>query len=309
MPLRAASYILYAVYVAHALGSMSHQGAELARAAGASERVFDLLDHIESRGLSRKRLTAEEPTGPKIRGDIRFDKVTFEYGVEDKKTGTVLRDLSFAIEAGQSVGIVGPSGAGKSSILQLLPRLYDVAEGSIEIDGQSIISYDPHWLRRQIGYVSQEPTLFHGTIKENILYGRPDASDDEVMEAAKAAFIHDAILAMPHGYETAVGDRGSGLSGGQRQRIAIARVFLKNAPIILMDEPTSALDAENEALVVQAIERLFRERTCLIVTHRSDLLRIVDKVIVVEGGALQAIGDQKLVAATSATYQRLFSQI
>jgi len=219
-----------------------------------------------------------------------------------------LRNLSFQITAGQSIGIVGPSGAGKSSILQLLPRLYDVTEGVIEIDGQSIVSYDPHWLRRQIGFVSQEPTLFHGTIRENILYGRLGASDEEVIEAAKSALIHDTIMSMPQGYETSIGDRGTGLSGGQRQRIAIARVFLKNSPIILMDEPTSALDAENEALVVQAIERLFRECTCLIVTHRSDLLRIVDKVIVIENGGLEAFGTQQTVATTSKTYQRLFAQ-
>ena len=239
---------------------------------------------------------------------IFFDKVVFEYAVEGKRAGTILRNLSFQITAGQSIGIVGPSGAGKSSILQLLPRLYDVTEGVIEIDGQNIVSYDPHWLRRQIGFVSQEPTLFHGTIRENILYGRLGASDEEVIEAAKSALIHDTIMSMPQGYETSIGDRGTGLSGGQRQRIAIARVFLKNSPIILMDEPTSALDAENEALVVQAIERLFRERTCLIVTHRSDLLRIVDKVIVIENGGLEAFGIQQTVATTSKTYQRLFAQ-
>ncbi len=214
---------------------------------------------------------------PPFRGEITFEHVAFGYD----PAVPVLRDVTFTIRPGEMVGIVGPTGSGKSTVVSLIPRFRDLDAGSIKIDGVDIRHYKLRELRSQIGFVLQDTVLLRGTVRDNIAFGRPDATDDEIVEAAKMANAHAFITRMPEGYDSLIGDRGMTLSGGQRQRIGIARALIRNNPILILDEPTAALDAESERLVTEALERLMKGRTVITIAHRLSTLRNADKIIVV----------------------------
>ena len=220
-----------------------------------------------------------------IKGHVRYEHVSFHYNDDDS---LVLDDVSFDIQAGKSVALVGASGSGKTTICSLLPRFYDVSEGRITIDGKDVRKLTLQSLREQIGLVQQDVYLFCGSIRENIAYGRPDASMEEIIEAAKKANIHEFIMELPDGYETFVGERGTRLSGGQKQRISIARVFLKNPPILILDEATSALDNESERFIQQSLEELAKDRTTITIAHRLSTIRNADEILVVaENGIVE----------------------
>jgi ABC-type multidrug transport system fused ATPase/permease subunit len=245
---------------------------------------------------------ALEPIAPdRVRGDIAFENVSFAYDVN----APVLRGVTFSIKAGQSVGIVGATGGGKSTIMSLLPRFYDPSEGRVLVDGVDVRQYRLAALRRQIGFVLQDTVLFWGTIGDNIAYGRPGATQAEIVEAAKVANAHDFISNMPHGYDTPVGERGTTLSGGQRQRIGIARAIVRNAPILLLDEPTAALDTESERLVMEATARLMEGRTVITIAHRLTTIRDADKIIVLAGGRVCEQGTHAELLALGGVYAGL----
>jgi ABC-type multidrug transport system fused ATPase/permease subunit len=251
----------------------------IAQAAVGAERVRAILDTTDT--------TPEKPDGLEpetLEGEIEFNHIAFGYD----SNIPVLKDVSFRIKSGQFVGVVGPTGSGKSTIVSLIPRFYDVQAGQVLIDGHDVRDYKLKELRDQIGYVLQDTILFRGTIRDNIAFGRPDASMAEIIAAARLANAHDFIASMPLGYETLVGDRGSTLSGGQRQRIGIARVVVRNSPILLLDEPTAALDSESEKLVIEALERVMKGKTVIAIAHRLSTIRNADKIVVItEGTAVE----------------------
>jgi subfamily B ATP-binding cassette protein MsbA len=268
----------------------------IAQAAVGAERVRAILDtdtDVEEKadGLEPKTLA----------GDIEFENVAFGYD----PANPILTDVSFKIKPGQFVGIVGPTGSGKSTVVSLIPRFYDLQAGSIKIDGQSVADYKLKPLRDQIGYVLQETVLFRGTIAENIAFGRPGATREEIIEAAKLANADEFISRMPLGYDTMVGERGSTLSGGQRQRIGIARVMVRNSPILLLDEPTAALDSESEKLVIEALERLMKGRTVITIAHRLSTIRDADQIIVINGGVVAENGSHDELIARNGIYAGL----
>jgi len=236
-----------------------------------------------------------------IKGEIIFDHVAFAY----PDSPQVLTDVSFHIKPGQLVGIVGPTGSGKSTVVSLIPRFYDAAGGSVFIDGHDVRDYKMHPLRDQIGYVLQDTVLFRGTILENIAFGRPGATRDEIVEAARLANADEFIAKMPKGYDTMVGERGLTLSGGQRQRIGIARVMVRNSPILLLDEPTAALDTESEKLVIEALERLMKGRTVITIAHRLTTIRDADQIIVIAGGMVAESGTHDQLIALNGIYAGL----
>lgn len=246
-----------------------------------------------------ERPTPVEP--PPLKGEITFEHVSFGYDAELP----VLRDVSFTINAGQLVGIVGPTGSGKSTLVSLIPRFRDLDGGRITIDGVDIADYTLHGLRTQIGFVLQSTVLLRGTIRDNIAFGRPDATDDEIMEAARLANADEFIARMPDGYDSLVGDRGSTLSGGQRQRIGIARALVRDNPILILDEPTAALDAESEHLVIQALERLMAGRTVITIAHRLSTLRDAHKIIVIKDGVVTEDGTHEELLALGGVYAEL----
>jgi ABC-type multidrug transport system fused ATPase/permease subunit len=248
----------------------------IAQAAVGAERVRAILDTTDRIPESPDGLQPET-----LEGQIEFNHIAFGY---DSKF-PVLKDVSFRVDPGQFVGVVGPTGSGKSTIMSLIPRFYDVQAGQVLIDGHDVRDYKLKELRDQIGYVLQDTILFRGTIRDNIAFGRPDASLAEIIAAAKVANAHDFISAMPLGYDTLVGDRGSTLSGGQRQRIGIARVVVGNSPILLLDEPTAALDSESEKLVIEALERVAEGKTVIAIAHRLSTIRNADKIVVISEGA------------------------
>ncbi|HEY8364962.1 MAG TPA: ABC transporter ATP-binding protein [Haloplasmataceae bacterium] len=239
-------------------------------------------------------------------GNIEFRNVSFRY---DKNENFVFQNLSFSIKKGQSIGLVGETGVGKTTISQLIPRFYDVTEGEILIDGVNIKKYDLHTLRKAIGHVQQDVYIFYGTILDNILYGKPDATMEEVIEAAKKARIHDFIMSLEKGYDTLTGERGVKLSGGQKQRIAIARVFLKNPPILILDEATSALDNITERLVQEALESLAEGRTSIIIAHRLSTLKNVDEIIVLNENGIEERGKHEDLINSNGYYARLYKAI
>ena len=238
---------------------------------------------------------------PPFRGEIAFDRVAFGYD----PAVPVLRDVSFTISPGEMVGIVGPTGSGKSTAVCLIPRFRDPDAGSIKIDGVDICDFTLHGLRCQIGFVLQDTVLLRGTVRDNIAFGRPDATDDEVIEAAKLANAHEFIMRMPDGYASLVGDRGMTLSGGQRQRIGIARALIRDNPILILDEPTAALDAESEELVIEALERLMQGRTVITIAHRLSTLRAADKIIVIKDGVVAENGSHEQLLARDGVYAQL----
>lgn len=293
-------FVLYSVFAAGALGELSQVWGELSQAAGAAERLAELL-------ATRQDIRVpEKPTAlpPRLSGALSFEGVRFQYPA--RPDVTVIEDLSFCIVPGETVAIVGPSGAGKSSVFQLLMRFYDVAGGAVRVGDIAVTDVDPRDLRSQIAIVPQDNVVFGTTVYENIRYGRPSASRDDIVKAAKAANAHDFISAMPEGYDTELGERGVQLSGGQRQRIAIARAILKDAPILLLDEATAALDAESEDLVQQALDGLMQDRTTLVIAHRLATVLAADRILVMNQGAIVEEGDHKsLISRDDGLYARL----
>jgi len=268
----------------------------VAQATVGVERIRTILDADlvipdDPNGLEPETLT----------GAIEFDHIAFGYD----PANPILTDLSLKIRSGEFVGIVGPTGSGKSTVVSLIPRFYDVQSGKVHIDGHDVRTYKLKHLRDQIGYVLQDTVLFRGTIFENIRFGHPDATKEEVIAAAKLANAHDFIMAMPLGYDTPVGDRGLTLSGGQRQRIGIARVMVRNSPILLLDEPTAALDSESEKLVIDALEKLMKGRTVIAIAHRLSTIRDADLIAVIKGGVVAESGNHDELIARNGLYAEL----
>ncbi|MGO2108964.1 MAG: ABC transporter ATP-binding protein [Staphylococcus equorum] len=263
------------------------------------DRVFQLLD--EDYDIKNKK--GALPIEIK-QGHIELNNVNFKY---DQNEANILKDINLEINQGETVAFVGMSGGGKSTLINLIPRFYDVTEGEIKIDGTNIKSYLTGSLRRQIGLVQQDNILFSDTIKENILLGKPDASDEEVINAAKMANAHDFIMELSKGYDTEVGERGVKLSGGQKQRVSIARIFLNNPPIIILDEATSALDLESESIIQDALSVLSANRTTLIVAHRLSTITHADKIVVVENGEIVESGSHSALLAKKGAYEHLYS--
>ncbi|MCV9387961.1 ABC transporter ATP-binding protein [Reichenbachiella ulvae] len=292
------SFVLYTSFIGGSIAGLGDLFGQLQRAIGASERVLEIQE--EATEEYQEKFTGET----KIKGNIKFEDVTFAY--ESRKDIQVLNHLSLKIEQGQKVALVGKSGAGKTTVAQLLMRLYDGYQGSIAIDGKEITDYELRALRGNIGIVPQEIILFGGSIRENIAYGNPEASEEEILAAAEKANALDFINSFPEGLDTQVGERGVKLSGGQRQRIAIARTILKNPAILILDEATSSLDAESENLVQQAFHELMKNRTTLIIAHRLATIKSADNIFVLENGEITETGNhEKLFANSESTYNHL----
>jgi ABC transporter fused permease/ATP-binding protein len=291
------TFLMYTMQLAFGMSALAELWTDVQRASGAAERVFELLHRTPAIPHSGgARLDG-------LKGAVAFEHVSFAYPARpDVK---VLEDFSLSLDPGEIVALVGPSGAGKSTIASMLYRLYDPATGRLTLDGLPYSQLDPEWLRKQIGVVAQEPLLFSSSIAENIRYGRPEATDGEVEAAAKLANAHSFIAAFPEGYQTLVGERGIQLSGGQKQRVAIARAVLKNPRILILDEATSALDAESEHLVREALERLMRGRTTLIIAHRLSTVKDAGRVVVLEGGRVVQSGTHAGLVEQEGLYRRL----
>ena len=295
---RLSQFVFYAILAASSLGQLSEVYGELLQAAGAAERLGEILN-------TRSAIVAPahpEPLPQPPLGTIEFKDVHFAY---PGREGTAVEGLDFSMRKGERVALVGPSGAGKSTVLQLLLRFYDVQKGSILVDGVPVNQADPAELRSRLALVPQDATVFATSVLENIRYGRPSASEEDVQRAAGLASADGFIRALPNGYATQIGERGSDLSGGQRQRIAIARAILADAPILLLDEATSALDAESERAVQDALDRLMQGRTTLVIAHRLATIRSADRILVMDGGRIIEDGRHEELLSKGGLYARL----
>ncbi|MFS0577026.1 ABC transporter ATP-binding protein [Sporosarcina sp. 179-K 3D1 HS] len=292
------AFIAYIERLYNPLRRLVNSSTTLTQSFASMDRVFELME--EKYDIVDQK-NAEEM--PPLNGKVEFDKVSFAYEEEGQ---TVLKDIDFVVNPGETVAFVGMSGGGKSTIVSLIPRFYDVSSGAIRIDGFDVRDVKIKSLRDQIGIVMQDTILFSDSVESNILMGNPGATHDEVIAAAKAANAHDFIESLPEGYNTKVGERGVKLSGGQKQRIAIARVFLKNPPLLILDEATSALDLESEALIQDSLDRLVHDRTTLIVAHRLSTITHADKIFVIDGGKLVESGNHEELMRKDGIYHSLF---
>jgi ATP-binding cassette subfamily B protein len=293
------AFVFYAILMAVSVGTVSEVIGDVQRAAGAAERLLELLATAPD---------IQAPAAPKAvpfpaSGRVEFDGVTFHYPARPDKPS--LHGFTLAVAPGETVALVGPSGAGKSTVLQLLLRFYDPEQGAIRFDGVDLKDADPADIRRQIGLVAQDPVIFAASAWDNIRYGRPDASDEEVREAARAANALEFLDALPEGFSTFLGEKGVRLSGGQRQRLAIARAILRNPPLLLLDEATSALDAESERAVQAALEKLSEDRTTLVIAHRLATVKKADRIVVIEDGRIVAEGTHDALIKEGGLYARL----
>ncbi len=293
------AFVFYAVVVAGGAGTISEVWGEIQRAAGATERLFELLDTPSALSAQTPVLTLPA----RLTGAIRFDDVHFTYPARAETP--VLNAVSFSVDPGERVALVGPSGAGKSTLFALILRFYDPSSGRLLIDGADIKHCDPLALRRAIAIVPQDPVIFSGSVSDNVRFGRPEATDAELREACAAAHALEFIERLPQRFDTDLGERGVKLSGGQRQRISIARALLADRPILLLDEATSSLDAESERQVAAALERLERGRTTLVIAHRLATVRNADRIIVMDGGRIHAMGTHQSLLRDSALYAHL----
>jgi ATP-binding cassette, subfamily B, bacterial MsbA len=271
------------------------------QALGASEEIFKFMDAQDDVQEKKRAFVLKG-----FSKGIEFENVGFAYESEDGETNQVLHGINLTVHPGEVIALVGPSGAGKSSLVNLIPRFFDVNEGRILIDGHDLRDVTIDSLRKLIGKVTQETVLFNDTVRNNIAYGQPGVPQSAVEDAARAALAHDFILDLPNGYETVIGERGVRLSGGERQRIAIARALLKNAPILILDEATSALDSESEALVQSALQNLITGRTVVVIAHRLSTVRRADRIVVLENGTAADIGPHEELMKKLGTYRRLY---
>ena len=292
-------FLIYAILAASSLGQLSEVWGEVQLAAGAAERISELLDEKPVIAAPLHPLTLPVPS----RGELSLERVSFRYPA--RPDALALDDISFMVRTGETVAIVGPSGAGKTTIFALAQRFFDPQLGAIAVDGVDVKTVDPLMLRQRLAIVPQETVIFSGSVLDNIRFGKPEASGDEVLAAARAARVDEFAERLPKAYDTEVGERGVTLSGGQRQRIAIARAILRDAPILLLDEATSALDAESEAFIQQAIDKLTQNRTTLVIAHRLATVRNANRILVLENGRLIAEGKHAELINTSPLYARL----
>src|SRR6056297_957241 len=313
------AFLLLTLFIAGSVATFTGLYAQLQQGLGASRRIFELLD--ERPDLVVPAVPTPLPDDPR---DVRFERVWFRYDeivtpdadpTASEPTASdptvkddpwVLRDVDLAIRPGEVVALVGPSGAGKSTLASLLPRFFDPQRGAVRLGGVDLRDADPAEVRAQVGLVPQETQLFSGSVADNVRYGRPDASEDELMAAAEAAHAAEFVRALPNGWDTLVGERGLRLSGGQRQRIAIARALLKDPGVLVLDEATSSLDSESEALIQDALERLMHGRTSLVIAHRLSTVVGADRIVVLQGGRIVQIGRHEQLVATDGLYRTLF---
>jgi len=291
-------FSLYLVYVFFPLGQLGFIISQMSQAAASAHRVFEILD--------AKNEVVDKPGAvelPPVRGEVAFEGVGFRYFGSSEP---VLSGITFTAQPGETVAVLGATGSGKSSIINLIPRFYDVSEGRITVDGHDLREVTIESLRRQIGIVLQETNLFSGTIRDNIAFGRPDASDAEVEQAARAAAAHDFIMSFPEGYATAVGERGTTLSGGQKQRIAIARALLLNPRLLILDDSTSSVDVATEALIQQALDGLMKGRTSFVIAQRISTVLNADRILVLEKGRIAAMGRHEELLEESAVYADIY---